>query len=379
MAPPPNRRIIAIVSITLLFGGSTAGFLSTAKASSVAQEPAAYPGTHVSVEKYSLKEIGSYGWPEMQEAPVLTERDRRALGGVLGRVADMAISPDRAALYVLDPHFHKVVVFDSGGAFRTVILGGRGKGPGEFVRPRSITADSDTSLLVLDPGAARVTRFKADGSVLATFQIAQSNPLYIQAAGGLLYLQRYLLSARETVISMMPDGTPVDSSFKLTRRDSEFSDFGEPGRLAMDAAGRAVRLHPTPGVWSVLHNGSWSSPRGADLFPRMKGVIRDVGGVPQRAVFAGARGFAQLRDGTTLVYVTSHSSSAVQGQVPANRNFVAIFDARGRYETTLELPEGLQTSMTAGFSGDDILIATEDPAPRVRRLRLERISSRSTH
>lgn len=65
------------------------------------------------------------------------------------------------ALYVVDPSFVQLSVFDPQGALRNR-LGQRGAGPGEYTRPYSIAWLHD-SLVLLDPGNSRITVYGRDG------------------------------------------------------------------------------------------------------------------------------------------------------------------------------------------------------------------------
>lgn len=77
-----------------------------------------------------------------------------------------AVDVDAAGnLYVLDAPNHRVVVFDSAGAFvRT--FGGEGGGPGEMQRPWNLSVTGDGTVSVYDFAKRGLVRFAAEGAPL---------------------------------------------------------------------------------------------------------------------------------------------------------------------------------------------------------------------
>ena len=84
-------------------------------------------------------------------------------GDPLGAVA---FAPD-GSFYVLDPGTRQILVFS---AERTFLrrFGEPGRGPGQFVGPKSIAVDSVGSVLVLDDARGDIQTFTQDGTLVAT-------------------------------------------------------------------------------------------------------------------------------------------------------------------------------------------------------------------
>ena len=75
-------------------------------------------------------------------------------------------------VYVLDQSAKRVLRIDRDAKLRAVI-GGLGKGPGEFEHPYSIEADPRGGVWVADLRLARLSRFDPDGRLLEEFQVPQ--------------------------------------------------------------------------------------------------------------------------------------------------------------------------------------------------------------
>lgn len=79
-----------------------------------------------------------------------------------------AIGADaRGRLYVLDRGNHRVLVFDSTGAFITA-HGAKGGGPGEFQDPEALVVHPDGTIHVFDFGKRGFVRFAPDGTSVET-------------------------------------------------------------------------------------------------------------------------------------------------------------------------------------------------------------------
>lgn len=87
--------------------------------------------------------------------------------GLLGSPTGIAVSPN-GQLYVVDGENAQVVVFDTG---RRVLhrFGGRGSGPGELLRPRSISLSAD-SVWVTDAGRDQIELYTADGTFVRSLK-----------------------------------------------------------------------------------------------------------------------------------------------------------------------------------------------------------------
>jgi len=77
-----------------------------------------------------------------------------------GAIGGIAVAPSR--MYVFDRLEHRLFAYDQSGA-RQWNAGGRGKGPGEFTRGRSVLTTSSDLIIVPDPGNSRLTVFDRNG------------------------------------------------------------------------------------------------------------------------------------------------------------------------------------------------------------------------
>jgi len=71
----------------------------------------------------------------------------------------------RGNLHVLDGGAHRIVVFDSTGAFVRQ-MGGEGGGPGEFSRALAFSVSADGTAGVFDLGKRSIVRFRPDGAIV---------------------------------------------------------------------------------------------------------------------------------------------------------------------------------------------------------------------
>jgi hypothetical protein len=124
-----------------------------------------------------------------------------------GQIAGVDVDAD-GNVYVTDAQAQEIRVFDAAGAYlRTV--GSPGGGPGELGRGVSGVFVVGDELVVPDLGNMRVSRFRADGTFIASEQIdlAKGVPLRLDmAAGGRLVAQYRNIVADSTVA---PTGDPI--------------------------------------------------------------------------------------------------------------------------------------------------------------------------
>ncbi len=147
---------------------------------------------------------------------------RWSVGGVsdpileLSHVFPQHIASDaRGNLWVLAAQNHRLVEFDrSGKHLRT--LGRKGKGPGEFVFPLSVSVAQDGSIRVEDADRELLVRFTADGTVL---------PEERQPAPALQQL-RILANGTTMGIRLAGDSTFLDS--RRAAKTHTVARFAEP-------------------------------------------------------------------------------------------------------------------------------------------------------
>jgi 6-bladed beta-propeller len=170
----------------------------------------------------------------------------------------------RGHIYVADWYAGRVAVLDSTGALVRTI-GRKGLGPGEFRGMRGVQVLSGDSLLVYDPGAARLSIFPpgsaAPARTLNLGAVLQEQPPFLVwqlRDGGYVALFRPPFTAGETTPRMdrlrrlradgSPEGEPLHSvpsrSFLYVRNAGGFSVTPNPfGREGLFALGPGDALH----------------------------------------------------------------------------------------------------------------------------------------
>lgn len=79
--------------------------------------------------------------------------------------SDIEVSPKQSLIYIADSGNHRIVVFDYEGNFIRII-GKKGKGPGEFVKPTGLYVSDDSSVAVADINNNRIQIFDSSGGIL---------------------------------------------------------------------------------------------------------------------------------------------------------------------------------------------------------------------
>ena len=123
--------------------------------------------------------------------PLVVSGSISADGPLYTRVAD-AIFGVEGAIYVADGGSAEVHVIRADGSFARSI-GGRGGGPGEFIRPSELYV-MDSLLLVWDPPSRRLSRFDLGGDLVGTRSVATA------------------LSPNPRLVGLLPDGVMLFAS-----------------------------------------------------------------------------------------------------------------------------------------------------------------------
>ncbi|RMH13392.1 MAG: hypothetical protein D6701_12375, partial [Gemmatimonadetes bacterium] len=286
-------------------------------------------------------------------------------GAVLGQIAAVVDDPE-GRVYVLDAAFKKIAVFQPSGALDRVLLGGHGKGPGEFQFPTSLARRDDGTLAVFDFGLGRLTLFSPDGTVLSTRRVPRSRDIAFLGADRVIGTRRPGRD-RAAWVAPLADLRPeaVRDTIGLRPIDRRHSPFGPVHRMGATFDGRPLIASHRPGFW---------------LNPRMRGehwVGFDLlrGAEPRRYddtdwTPGATVGVGQLSDGRiVLAYVTRDLSG---DRAPEQQtNVIDILDPSGRLLARAQLPQAELSSMTVSRDGRTLLLPNHDPFPRVVRYRIE--------
>ena len=253
------------------------------------------------------------GWNEMPRWTVTQDltigSDTGAVEYQFGRIGDLDVSPD-GDIAVIDQLGGVVRVFDRSGILVRSV-GRSGRGPGELSRSANgIYWLGGDTLLVLDPGEARMTVFAPDGSVDTTLALplAPRGQGWRRLAGGDLLMRGLTISRVDgqfrfwdALLRVEADGSRSDTLFEF---DYEKSDLGGPGRLRMPlivnnptfallADGRIlwtaldrayVEVHDTTGrILSRIRSAQWVSRDVTDsdrvkMIEMLRVKLRSIGG-----------------------------------------------------------------------------------------------------
>ena len=224
---------------------------------------------HPTESAYRLDPVVRFGWNEIGDSiRPLTDKERLYSGAVLGDPGDVAVGED-GTVYVLDRAFKKIVVFSPAGEFQRLILGGAGKGPGEFGLPVSLTFGPGGDLWVWDMFLQRLSRFSPDGRLKLTAQVTVL-PRMMSLVGSktALYGARHGRDSIPMVVELDTLGRvvrefafPTSGDLRITGGDGLI-----PG-LGIDPQGRLLIARPEVGTWSTVTAGVESIVSGRPLFP----------------------------------------------------------------------------------------------------------------
>ena len=325
-------------------------------------------------EALDVTAVATYGWESLGDSTRrLSEKERRAMGGVLARPNALVEGAD-GALYVLDRDFRKIVVFNRDGSLRRVILGGYGEGPGEFVRPRDMSLGPSGHVVVIDESLSRFTVFDTSGRLIRSRAMRVGSPYGVAALGDRYLVLRWYRSGEPVVSVLDTLGAHLGDTLRLTERDYEFSKGGERGKLGMTSMGEVLYAHPTVGRWTSIQTGVSG---GNALVPDMHfGIWKDRDGETPYTT-AGPRGIGRFRDGSTLLYYGAFDTEAMRQRRIMMTYFLTLFDSRGR-PRTVRVPSEGRGAFATSRTGQDFYLSTEEPFPRVVRYRINTMSSPRT-
>lgn len=321
-----------------------------------AQEPA-------TLKDLGLVEAQRFGWSSMGDSSRrLTATEKTYKGGVLSFPISVDEGPD-GRVYVLDADYQKIVVFNRDGSFRRVIVGGFGRAPGEFVRPRDIALSNDSRIHVVDQDLRRLTSFDTAGKVIQTRSLAGIEPISMVTEGNRIFVVRWFIEQQPAVFVYDVDGTLVDSMVRATLEDGKRSRYGELGVVGRSSAGNVVYGYPTPGEW--IAPSSERNRSGRQLIRAEPGLLNGA-----RFVTAGTAGIGRVNGGRHLIYFRVFDEKAANTGVKRTSHFLSVVDSVGREIGRVDLREERNGAFRLGRNGNDVLIAVFKPYAQIVRYRL---------
>jgi outer membrane protein assembly factor BamB len=141
------------------------------------------------------------------------------------------------SFYVLDPGARRVLIFS---ADRTYVgsVGGRGRGPGQFVAPISIAVDLAGNVAVLDPGRGDIQSFAPDGTLLTTAPLQSTyqpvSSMVIDGDGNFIVLEFVCCAGPAVVETFDPEGNLL---LQFGQESGPGTLLGQPLGLGLDGAG----------------------------------------------------------------------------------------------------------------------------------------------
>lgn len=323
----------------------------------------------------TLRELGSYGWSELGDSTRgLTATERQFQGAMLGRIAGVAEGAN-GDVYVLDRSYHKVVVFSRDGSFKRLVTGGYGRGPGEFVQPRSIAVSTRGRVAVLDDAQSRIIIFAPDGAVEATVTVPDRLLLMSFSEERLLAIS-HPTQARPAVLHAVdvPSGR-LHTLLELRDRDLALARGGGVGAFGRDRNGEVFYAMPSVGTWVALLEAGVGPRQGRPLYPSLapQNVVREPVG-PLTIVPIWLQTAGQLANGDRFLVYTVHRDSPQRlPRELGTAHMAAVLNKTGDLKHTLSLlphdPPSGHFVMSA--HADEILVGHADPYPRVTRYRIE--------
>jgi len=355
------RRVLSIPVWVRLVSGATA-LLGAMSCATPNRTPACM----------ELKEVRRFG--DREVIPYNLDSIAIAAGaGVLGQIRGAMIGPD-SLVYVLDRYWAKIVAFRPDGAVERVILGGEGKGPGEFETPIDIT-EADRGFSVLDYGLIRITEFSWSGALLAVHRLQSRPPWRHVIRGDTVWIGYSSGGPTDGPMfyRVRVTGEPLDSGPPLPEEDRP---FGTGLGMATSPSGELLVTSTRPGVWYSETRGSWSR-RGRPLYPSTPPPAVEQTGPQQSRVTPAqqeAAGIGLLGDSIVLQGFYSLPRPFDWHSPPARDEFrhaVAVFRIDGQHVATIYLPPGVSTGyLFSEPASGRILLDTSDPYPQVIEYRL---------
>lgn len=234
------------------------------------RQPDTTPGGGAPVAAVTSVTDSSAGYPVMVvggEAKAATAEIQTTIRSDWTEVRSLLVDPAGGA-WVLDHGARVVARFDDTGA-RVATLGRSGTGPGTYVDPYSL-AWTNGDIMIYDPGASRVGRWRADGLWVGSWNAVAitggaNARFFSSGSAGSAWLFQF---------SFLPSGQPAPAfaRYPLTPRgDVRWippTVRGTIDGVVICQAGTEMRTFPTPftqgEVWHPTMNGQLYYLRGVD-------------------------------------------------------------------------------------------------------------------
>lgn len=207
---------------------------------------------------FNLKEVAVYG------DSVLNSADKYG-GDWFAKINAITVSDD-SRLFVLDSDYKKVTAFDSLGNHTGNIVGGYGRGPGEFDLPNALYIDKDGILSVYDFNNRKIAFFSSfSGEVLGERLIPTGSRSIITTEDRMYIAHQYSTLMRITIFDKAEgNGVPYHN---ISPREIEFAGGGITTFLNRTRDGSILVASNIPGIWYEITDSLSFNKKGKDLLP----------------------------------------------------------------------------------------------------------------
>ena len=300
--------------------------------------------------KFTLNEIASYGARSLDNNSKLP-----AGGSTFGNISDIEVTEDNKLL-VLDNEFRKIVVFKDNGEIERVILGGFGRGPGEFQLPTALTIGPQKQIIVYDYNLRQLTYFSAAGEYLTSehVRVPSKNILYHD---GSIWIA--ILSSRGSFVShKLINDDKLNYELAVSEDDLNYSPRGSVGWLGISKSKNILVAATRPGIWYKREDGEFK--KYGKLLVRSSGKVYKgmwVNPGANRSIDAIGENYI------ALVW----SKRDMNDPLEIESFLLEIFKIDGKHIGTIKLPFKWISAFSTSKDGRHVYIATNEPFPRVVR------------
>jgi hypothetical protein len=322
----------------------------------------------VSFDTITAEPVVTFGWRELSDSTrALQDHERSYAGGVLGQVAGISEGPN-GDVYVLDRAWQKVVVFDSTGSYRDLVLGGHGAGPGEFGVVRDMAMTRTGTFGVLDEANARVSVFSPSGLLVSTVPLSGKLPLSLALDDSSAWVLHWPNRPNTYAVKRydVRTGGLTDSLAWISGDVADYAMHGESGAIAVTDGGVLIWALPMNGRLRRIAPGI-DTTFGPLIFPDVDPGQITLQGTSARFVAAGARNVVQAHGFIALRHMRMWPDQ--NGPLGRQEFFLSIIPDDGA--SARHFSFGDQDDHGLGFAlsrdGSAVYIARNEPYPRVEK------------
>jgi hypothetical protein len=313
-------------------------------------------------QKFALDSLVSFG----DSAPSAPVGSRAAFGGpALSRILDVAEGPG-GDVYVLDSDYKKVGVYGATGAFKRIVVGGIGEGPGEFSLPNSLDVDQDGRVYVGDFNLLRTNIFDAAGAFVRYVTV----PFHLKdilVSGDSLLGTLWLAHQMQLGGFSFRDGSQTSGALNVSDEDNRFSPGGSNPRLGRARDNSPLVALQRPGMWYSRGQNGWTL-HGASALPLVPPWV--VNGEEQEA--GHALGIGEVNPNLVVLLYLRNIDAPGYGVADPPGVFLDVFSKDGTYLGTATVPHPWAVAFTTSPNGDFLYIAYSRQYPHVVKYRLRK-------